>query len=179
VNDGSVISHTGSLRFALAHATSGDVVRFAINAENTIVANSTLTVPAGVAVGHTRDEGCGNVNTPRTNIQANLNPAIVVDPVFSLSADSTLRSIDVGGGINSVKITGANVDVCGVGLGIQSSGDETNILPPKRAVLIIDGDHAVIHRNIFYGESPVNEDSSSASTAVTRALGTRSTERRQ
>ena len=149
VQDGNPGTHSGSLRFVLAHASSGDLVSFALNAENTIVAGSTLTVPVGVAVGRTRNDACGNVNAPLANIKANNDPFINprVDPVISLSAGSTLRNVDVGGGYNAVRITGANVDMCGVGLGIQTG--ESNSLPPYRAALIVEGDHAVIHRNVF------------------------------
>lgn len=149
VNDGNLNTHSGSLRFVLAHAISGDLVSFSLNAENVIVAGSTLTVPLGVSVGRTRDGDCGNVNTPLANITANNNPYINprVDPVISLSADATLRNVNIGGGYNGVKITGTNVDVCAVGLGITSG--ESPSLPPYRAALIIEGDHAVIHRNIF------------------------------
>ena len=149
VNDGDLDTRSGSLRFALAHATSGDFVSFTLNAENTIVAGSTLTVPVGVAVGRTRAGDCGNVNSPLANITANNTPYISprVDPVISLSADSTLRNVDVAGGYNSIKITGTNVDVCGIGVGITSG--ESPSLPPYRAALIVEGDHAVVHRNIF------------------------------
>ena len=154
VNDGNLDTHRGSLRFALKNAQSDDVVRFSLNTENVIVVGSTLTVPEGVAVGYTRDEGCGDANTPRANVKAISG---IVNPVFSLSANSTLRNIDVGGGYNGIEIIGENVDVCGVGIGIQSSG-ETNVLPPSRAGLIVDGANAVVHRNIIYGNNTYRGD---------------------
>src|SRR5690242_10345602 len=49
--NGDLATHSGSLRFALAHATSGDIVLFGDIGADTIFVGSTLVVPAGVAVG--------------------------------------------------------------------------------------------------------------------------------
>jgi hypothetical protein len=160
VNDGSVISHTGSLRFVLAHAVSGDNVGFHIVGVDKIYVASPLTVPVGVAVGYRRDQPCGDYHTPRINVEA-YTPSI--DPIFYLSVDSTLRNIDIGGGRISVRVGGSNVDVCGSGLGVENDGDGNLVpLPPTALALSIDGDHAVIHRNYLTGPiavSPQGSDS--------------------
>src|SRR5262245_54873867 len=62
--DGDLATHRGTLRFALAHAASGDLVSFGDVGADTIFIGSTLTVPAGVAVGGRRDQACGPYNQP-------------------------------------------------------------------------------------------------------------------
>jgi hypothetical protein len=51
VNNGDVATHSGSIRFALAHAVSGDLVKFGEFSADFIYVHSTLVVPAGVSVG--------------------------------------------------------------------------------------------------------------------------------
>jgi hypothetical protein len=160
VNDGNVISHTGSLRFVLAHALNGDDVSFHIVGVDKIYVASPLTVPVGVAVGYRRDQPCGDYHTPRINVEAYTT---AIDPVFNLSADATLRNVDIGGGRISVRVGGSNVDVCGSGLGVEYDSDgNATPLPPTALALAIDGDHAVIHRNYLNGQiavSPLGSDS--------------------
>jgi hypothetical protein len=92
---------------------------------------------------------CGSYLTPLVNVQA---LSSWVNPVFSLGAGSTLRNLNVAGGDISLKITGADVDVCAVGLGIAVGGDgDIMSLPPSHAALAIDGAGAIIHRNYING----------------------------
>ena len=153
-SDGDLMTHSGSLRFALTHATSGDFVSFdQLNpAIVKIIAASTLTVPDGVTVGHGRDQDCGSYKTPLVNIG---DLTFSVKPLISLGAGSTLRNVNIGGGDISLKITGPNADVCGVGLGLEYYRSETGPfaypVPPRHAALIVDGDHAAIHRNYING----------------------------
>lgn len=160
VNDGSVTSHTGSLRFVLAHAVNGDNVGFHIVGVDKIYIASPLTVPVGVAVGYPRTQPCGDYHAPRINVEAY---STSIDPVFYLSANSTLRNIDIGGGRISVRVVGSNVDVCGSALGVEYDSDGVGTpLPPTSLALSIDGDHAVIHRNYLNGQiaiSPRGSDS--------------------
>ena len=68
--NGDLPTHSGSLRFVLTHAASGDVVLFGDFGADTIFVRSTLVVPAGVSVGGARNEAdCGDYHTPRANIQ--------------------------------------------------------------------------------------------------------------
>ena len=147
-NDGNIADQSGSLRFVLAHAVAGDQVLFQIDAE-TLVVGSTLTVPPGVAVGSGRDQPCRSYSTPIINLQATTN---TIKPIISLGAGATLRNVAIGGGDVSVWITGSDVDMCGVALGQIYDGDGYVLTqPPLHAALIIDGDHAVVHRNYING----------------------------
>lgn len=160
--DGDLATRSGSLRFALIHAASGDFVSFAHldSVADKIFVNSTLKVPDGVAVGHTRDGGCGSYKTPLTNLEA----GTTINPVVSLGSGATFRNIDIGGGDVSLKITGANADVCGVGLGIEYDRDGVLImtLPPSHAALAVDGPSASVFSSFFNGAlvvSPRGSDS--------------------
>ena len=62
VSDGDLATRRGTLRFALAHADSGDFVSFQefdLIAERIFV-SAPLIVPDGVSVGHTRSDPCGS-----------------------------------------------------------------------------------------------------------------------
>jgi hypothetical protein len=148
--DGDLSTHTGSLRFILSHAQSGDFVsfdRFDTVADK-IFAGSPLIVPDGVSVGRHRHEACGSPTTPVAVVEAEWS----VNPVFSLGAGSTLRNLDIGGGDVGVKIAGADVDVCGVGLGIEYDEDGVpTSLPPWHAALIVDGPRATVAQNYING----------------------------
>ncbi len=150
-SDGDLATRSGSLRFVLAHATGGDFVSFARfdSAADKIFINSTLTVPDGVAVGRTRDAGCGSFKTPLTNLEADA----AISPVVSLGSGATFRNIDIGGGGVSLKITGANAVVCGVGLGIEYDRDGLLImtLPPSHSALVVDAPAASVYSSYFNG----------------------------
>ncbi|MFN8486054.1 MAG: hypothetical protein U0350_00600 [Caldilineaceae bacterium] len=150
VTDGNLVLHTGSLRFALAHAVSGDVIGFDIHAVDKLYPSTTLVVPPGVAVGRRRDQPCGSYKTPLINIDGQ---SLSAHTVISLSTGSTLRNVDIGWGMVSLRVAGADVDVCGVGLGLEADG-EGNVtpLPASGIALAVDGDHAVIHQNYINGQ---------------------------
>ncbi len=160
VTAGDVNTHSGTLRFTLAHAQNGDFVSFANfdRVVDIIDISSGLIVPAGVAVGHTRNEACGSVMSPLVNIRAQGNVTVVV----SLGMSATLRNLDIAGGTISVKATGADADICGAGLGFMH--DETDGLlpaPPATAALIVDGPRAVLHQSWVNGTiiiSPLGSD---------------------
>ena len=144
--DGDVNTRSGTLRFTLAHAQSGDFVSFANfdRVVDIIDVFSGLVVPAGVAVGHIRNEPCGSALSPLVNIRAQSAVTIVV----SLGANATFRNLNIAGGTISIKATGADADICGVGLGFMH--DQTDGLlpaPPATAALTIDGAHAVLHQS--------------------------------
>jgi hypothetical protein len=170
--DGDLTTRRGSLRFALTHATSGDFVSFdQLNPGVTvIVAGSTLTVPAGVTVGRGRDQDCGSYTQPLVNLE---DTSLSVKPVVSLGAGATLRNINIGGGDISLDITGPDADVCAVGLGVEyvksSQGTFPFVLAPRHAALIIDGDHATIHRSFVNG--PVVVSTRSSDSHVGDAIG--------
>lgn len=155
VTDGNLAAHTGSLRFALAHAVSGDVIGFDIQAVDKLYPATTLVVPPGVAVGHRRDQPCGSYKTPLININGQ---GLSTGTVISLTAGSTLRNVDISWGRVSLRVAGADVDVCGVGLGLEADG-EGNVtpLPASGIALAVDGDHAVIHQNYMNGQVVVTD----------------------
>ncbi|HWQ14409.1 MAG TPA: hypothetical protein VNL77_16535 [Roseiflexaceae bacterium] len=151
--DGDLATRSGSLRFTLTHATSGDLISFARlpAGVTTIVASSTLAVPAGVSVGRDRKESCGSYTTPLVNVEDTTRS---VNPVFSLGAGATLRNINIGGGDISLQITGPDVDVCAVGIGVEyypNQSPHPRARPPKHAALIINGAHATIRRSYING----------------------------
>ena len=158
--NGDLPTHSGSLRFALTHAASGDVVLFGDFGADTIYVNSTLVVPAGVAVGGLRNEAdCGDYHTPRANIED--GPLFTLRPIFSLGVGASLHGINIGGGDISVKITGGDVDICGVGIGIVHDGDGYVIsLLPAHAALIVDGARAKVRRNYLGGAVVISSHSS-------------------
>ncbi len=149
--NGDLLTHSGSLRFALNHAASGDVVLFGDVGVDTIFVDSTLVVPAGVAVGGARTQAdCGSYSRPHANIED--DPLFTLNPLFSLGAGASLHGINIGGGNIGVKITGADVDVCGVGIGIVHDGDGNVIsLAPRHAALIVDGARTTVRRNYLGG----------------------------
>jgi uncharacterized repeat protein (TIGR01451 family) len=157
VNSGDMATHKGSIRFALAHAVSGDLVVFGDIGVDTIFLSSqggTLVVPPGVAVGRRRDQAdCGSYNSPQITIQdPSLSPVGAIDPIMSLGAGATLRNVTLMFGRISLRITGPNVEVCGVGLGRTVDGDGVVLPgPPWSSALIVDGDHAAIRRSYING----------------------------
>src|SRR5262245_44067766 len=54
--DGDLGTNRGTLRFTLAHAMSGDLVKIGDVGADKIFVSSTLIVPAGVAVGGSRGQ---------------------------------------------------------------------------------------------------------------------------
>jgi hypothetical protein len=160
--DGDLATHSGTLRFALSHAASGDQVLFGDMGADAIVTRSTLVVPPGVTVGGMCDQaGCGDYNTPWVNIKD--DPLFSLTPVFSLGAGAALHGIDIGGGDIGVEIAGDDVDICGVGIGIVHDGDGTTIaLPPKHAALVVDGARATVRRNYLNGAVIVSTKGSDA-----------------
>ena len=155
VSDGDVATQSGSLRFALTHASSGDFVSFAHydSVVSVIWVVSTLTVPDGVAVGHTLSQACGSYSTPLVTVEAF---ASGINPVFQLGAGTTLRGIDIAGGYSSVRISGSDADVCGVGLGIQDDSGVVIPLPPMSSALIVDAPRAWAHQNYINGSVVVS-----------------------
>jgi uncharacterized repeat protein (TIGR01451 family) len=164
-DDGDLATRQGTLRFALTHAVSGDLVAIGDVHADTITVGSTLIVPPGVAVGGRRDQpDCGSYRTPRISIE---DATFTISPMMRLGAGATLRNIAIAGGNTGVRIDGANVEVCGVGLGIKVDGDGQIIsLPPpaNHAVLIVDGDHALIRRNYLKG--PVSVTTNGGDTRI-------------
>lgn len=158
--DGDLATHSGTLRFALAHAASGDLVRFDEMGANTIVAQSTLVVPPGVTVGDLCDQaGCGDYNTPQANIEDATQLSLA--PVFRLGAGAALHGINLGGGAIGVQITGDDVDICGVGIGIVHDRDGNLIaLPPKDQALVVDGARATVRRSYLNGAVVVSPNGS-------------------
>ena len=156
VADGDVSTNSGSLRFALAHAASGDFVSLARfdTVVSVIWIGETLVVPDGVAVGHLRNQPCGSPSTPLANIEAFSDS---INPVFSLGAGSTLRGIDIGGGYISVRVTGADADLCGVGLGVMDDGGVPIPLPPMSSALVVDGARAWVHQSRINGFMVVSQ----------------------
>lgn len=158
--DGDLATRHGSLRFALAHAASGDLVTFGEVGADAITIASLLVVPAGVAVGIARDQAsCGDYHTPLANIQD--MPLFTVNPLIQLGAGASLRGVNLGGGDVSVRIAGADTEVCGVGIGFVHDGDGALIvLPPKHAALVIDGASAVVRRSFIDGAVSVTPNGS-------------------
>jgi uncharacterized repeat protein (TIGR01451 family) len=158
--DGDLATRHGSLRFALAHAASGDLVTFGDVGADAISIASPLVVPAGVAVGIARGQAsCGDYHTPLANIQD--VPLFTVNPLIQLGAGATLRGVNLGGGDVSVRIAGADAEVCGVGIGFVHDGDGALIvLPPKHAALVIDGAGAVVRRSFIDGAVSVTPNGS-------------------
>ena len=167
--DGDLPTHSGSLRFALTNAASGDLVLFGDVGVDTIFIGSTLTVPPGVAVGGARGQAdCGNYNTPLANIED--SPLNTVRPMFSLGAGASLHGINIGGGGIGVKTTGDDVDICGVGIGLIHDGDgNVTPLPPQGVALIVDGARTIIRRNYLNGAVVVSSHSSD--TRIGDAIG--------
>jgi hypothetical protein len=168
-SDGDLATHSGTLRFALANASAGDVVLFGDVGADTIFVQSTLVIPAGVSVGGARDQAdCGSYGAPLANIQD--VPLSSLKPVFSLGAGAALHGINIGGGDIAVKIAGDDADICGVGIGIVHDGDGNAIaLPPKHAALIVDGARATIRRNYLNGSAVVSTRGSD--TRIGDAIG--------
>jgi hypothetical protein len=155
--DGDLAAHKGSIRFALAHAASGDMVKFGDIGVDTIFLSSqggTLIVPPGVALGSPREQAdCGSYNDPLVTIaDPSLTLGGAIDTMISLGAGATLRGVGILRGRISVRITGPNVEVCGAGLGRSVDGDGVALPgPPWAAALIVDGDHAVVRRSYING----------------------------
>ena len=156
--NGDLRTHSGSLRFALTNAVSGDVVQFGDFGADTIFVHSTLVVPAGVSVGGARNQAdCEDYHTPRANIK-------------NWSAFHVETSVQPGRGRVAAwhqhrrrryqcEDHGDDVDICGVGIGIVHDGDGYVIsLPPAHAALIIDGARAVA-RNYLNGAVVVSSHS--------------------
>jgi uncharacterized repeat protein (TIGR01451 family) len=81
--------------------------------------------------------------------------------VISLGAGASLHGINLGGGDLGVKITGDDVDICGVGIGIVHDGDGYVLpLPPAHAALHVDGARATIRRNYLGGAVVVSSHGS-------------------
>jgi hypothetical protein len=160
LSNGDLSTHRGSIRFALNNATSGDIVLFGDVGADTIFVSSPLVVPAGVSVGGARNEAdCGDYHTPRANIED--GPLFTLRPVVSLGAGASLHGINIGGGDTGVKVTGADVDICGVGIGIVHDGDGYVIaLPPAHTALSIDGARVTVRRNYLNGAVAVSSHSS-------------------
>ena len=160
-DDGDLATRQGTLRFALTHAAGGDFVAIGDVHADTITVGSTLIVPPGVAVGGRRDQpDCGSYHTPHISLE---DATFTVSPMIRLGAGATLRNIAIAGGNTGVRIGGANVEICGAGLGIKVDGDGQIIsLPPpaNHAVLIVDGDHALIRRNYLKGPVSVTVNGS-------------------
>jgi hypothetical protein len=158
VNNGDLATHSGSLRFTLAHAIGGDLVEFGEFGADSIwlnPQNGGLVVPPGVAVGGRRDQAdCGSYNGPLVTIRdPALNPTNAITTMISLGAGSTLRGVGIMRGRTSARIAGPNVEICGVGLGRSVDGDSF-VLPggaPWSNALIVDGDHAVVRRSYING----------------------------
>ena len=146
--DGNTMTNSGSLRFTLLHAQSGDFVSFAKldRTVDIIDVYSTLTVPDGVSVGHLRSEPCGNANSPLINVRAPLSPPTFI--VFVLGAHTTLRNLDIAGGSISVQAAGTDVDVCGMGLGYLHDNTD-GLLPaaPFTAAFTVVGPHGWLHQS--------------------------------
>ncbi len=159
--DGDLISKTGTLRFALSNAVNGDVVSFAQldPAVDTIDVSSTLSVPDGVAVGQKRYQPCGSPANPLVSIRATGQFVI-----FSLGTGATLRNIDIGGtaALVDVEAAGANVDICGVGLGYLNSRPDPlsatvfTLSPPVSATLTVSGAGAILHKSYVNGPIIIN-----------------------
>lgn len=147
LTDGDLASHVGSLRFVLAHASSGDHVTF--SDVESIHITSPLFVPAGVSVGRRRTEDCGSYTTPHVNIK---DLTMTVKPMLTLGANATLRNVNLVGGDVEVESLGDDVDICAVGFGIEYDGDGVAIpLHPKHEALIIRGARTVVHRSDILG----------------------------
>ena len=151
--NGDAAARRGSLRFVLAHVAAGEDVQFGDIGVDTIFLdpqNGPLLVPANVAVGGRRSQAdCGSYSAPLVTIaDPVLAPAQAMPALVVLSAGATLRHIALLRGLVSVRIAGANVEVCGVGLGRSVDGDGFPLSqPPWHAALLIEGDHAIIRRN--------------------------------
>jgi hypothetical protein len=167
--NGDLPTHSGSLRFALTHAASGDLVLFGDVGVDTIFIGSTLFVPPGVAVGGARDQAdCGSYSAPLANIED--SPLFTLRPVVSLGAGASLHGVNIGGGGIGVKITGDDVDICGVGIGLVHDGDgNVTPLPPQGVALIIDGARTTVRRNYLNGAVVVSSHSSD--TRIGDAVG--------
>jgi hypothetical protein len=148
VSDGNLAQHSGSLRFVLTHAAAGDLVSFAdFDTGSSIFIGSTLTIPAGVAVGLPRSGACGSYTSPLVNIKG-LTTAIA--PLIMLENDTTLRNVNLGGGDVSARIVGSNVEICGVGVGIEYDAGILP-LPALHSALIIDAPQAVVRQSYLNG----------------------------
>ena len=151
--DGDLASRRGSLRFVLAHVAGGEDVQFGDIGADTIYLNpqnGPLVVPANVAVGGRRSQAdCGSYGAPLVTIAYPvLAPAQAMPALMVLNAGATLRHVALLRGLVSVRIAGADVEVCGVGLGRSVDGDGFPLSePPWHAALVIGGDHAIIRRN--------------------------------
>lgn len=158
-DDGNLATHSGSLRFALTHAISGDLVQFHIAGVDTIFVSSTLVVPAGVAVGASRDQACPSYTAPFINIED--YPLNTLSPIISLGANASLHGVAVGGGRISVKITGANADICGSALGVTYDGDGNAVpLPPGALALSVDGPSATARQNYLNSAIAISRNGS-------------------
>jgi hypothetical protein len=70
------------------------------------------------------------------------------------------KTVYLYGGYSSVRITGADADVCGVGLGVEYDGGVAIPLPASSSALIVDGAHAAVHKNYINGAVVVSQNSS-------------------
>ena len=158
--DGDLATHSGTLRFALAHATSGDFVSFAHYdaVVDVLYINETLVVPDGVAVGYRRGTTCGSYTAPFLNLIASTTS---INPVVSVGSGASLSGIDIAGGYITARIMGPDADICGVGLGIQHNGDGDIIpLPPMSMALVVDGAAATMRRDYINGQVVVSTNGS-------------------
>ena len=158
--DGDLATHSGTFRFALTQATSGDFVSFAHYdaVVDSLYINETLVVPDGVAVGYRRETACGSYTAPFVNIIASVSS---INPVVAVGGGASLSGIDIAGGYTTARITRPDADICGVGLGIQHNGDGDIIpLPPLSMALIVDGAAATIRRNYINGQVVVSTNGS-------------------
>lgn len=154
VADGSLADRRGSLRFVLAHAIAGDTVRFGDIGADSIFVGSTLNVPAGVAVGRTRTEPCGEADRPLTNLLA--LPSLS-GPIITLGAGATLRNLALANAATSgatlaVAVLGGDTDLCAVtfGAAYDPEGAPIEVAAPN-AALSIDGPKARVHRSRIKG----------------------------
>ncbi|GAB4114423.1 MAG: hypothetical protein Fur005_14680 [Roseiflexaceae bacterium] len=157
ISDGDLSSHTGSFRFVLNHASAGDLVLFdGLEPGDIIFVASPLSVPSGVAVGSVRGASCGGYTLPAVNLSAGR----MVNPVLQLQSESTLHGINIGGGSNALRISGAGVEVCGVGLGITADSEGITPSPPVNTSLIIDAAQAIVRQSYLNGDAVVTVNGS-------------------
>ena len=131
VNDGDAAARTGSLRFILSQVQSGDTIHVGDLEADTINIGTPLVVPAGVALGAARSENCTGYDRPLVTIaDPSLYPMSAVTTLISLGAGATLRNIALLAGKTAIRVAGADVDICGVGIGRTVGGDGDPITRP-------------------------------------------------
>ncbi|MEZ4656111.1 MAG: hypothetical protein R2911_00900 [Caldilineaceae bacterium] len=116
-------------------------------------------IPPGVAVGRSRSDPCGDFHKPIINIDA---VAMPTGTVVSVGAGGrcAMRRLAARSGC---AVTGADVDICAVGIGVEYDGEgNVTSLPPTGTALTIDGDHAVVHRSYLNGQVVVTVNGSDA-----------------